>query len=111
MNKPKLNQIELFARKGGTRANAGRKAGEPTTVIRLPTACLPTVTEILTAYRTGAALNSVTEIKDDESATQAVHALREYFRGEYMMGESDSSFICWIDAALNSVTEIKGGVQ
>ncbi len=74
----------------------------------LPLAC-PTVTEILTAYRTGVALNPVTEIKDDESATQAVHALREYFRGEYMMGESDSSFICWIDAALNSVTEIKGG--
>ena len=109
MKAPKLNQIELFARKGGTRANAGRKAGESTSVIRVPTACLPTVTEILTAYRTGVALNPVTEIKDDAAAEQAVHALREYFRGEYMMGASDSAFIGWIDHALKSVTEIKGG--
>ncbi|MBO0615281.1 hypothetical protein [Thiothrix fructosivorans] len=55
MKAPKLNQIELFARKGGTRANAGRKAGESTSVIRIPTACLPTVTEILTAEQGAAA--------------------------------------------------------
>jgi hypothetical protein len=37
----KLNQIELFARKGGTCADAGRKASESTTVSRIPSNAPP----------------------------------------------------------------------
>ena len=88
----KVQQIELFrTRQGGSRAGAGRPKGEKTKVVRIPESFL----------------KSVTEIKDDHVALLAVSALREYFRGEYLMGASDSAFICFIDNLLNSVTENK----
>ena len=98
-------QVEMFARRGGQRANAGRKAGESTTVLRIPTACLNAVTEIISAHRTGTSLNAVTEIKDDATAHQAIRALREYYRHEYMAGGSDGAFVGWIDAILEADAE------
>ena len=105
--------------KGGARANAGRKAGEATAVVRVPSACLKTVTEIIFNHRyavtptsPAADLNPVTEIKDDAAALSAMSALREYFRSEYLMGASDIAFSCWIENTLNSVTGINvSGVQ
>ena len=104
----KVQQIELFrTRKGGSRAGAGRPKGEKTKVVRIPESFLKSVTEIINGSVSSEPLKSVTEIKDDHVALLAVSALREYFRGEYLMGASDSAFICFIDNLLNSVTENK----
>lgn len=98
---PQLDQLPLFnlKQRGGKRAGAGRKKGSGSVTIRIPTTVLKSVTEIKNGTHTPEktdALKSVTEIKDDESAAQAIRALREYFRTEYMMGESDIAFETWI---------------
>ena len=108
----------LRSNKGGIRPNAGRKSGEATAVIRIPSACLNSVTEIILTHRTGgtpanaaAALDPVTEIKDDGAALAAMSALRGYFRSEYLMGDSDIAFSCWIENTLNPVIATNGEVQ
>jgi hypothetical protein len=47
-------------------------------------------------------LKSVTEIKDGAAAAQAIRALREYFRAEYMMGADDIAFEMWIKHTLET---------
>ncbi len=105
---PKLDQIPLFVipQRGGKRSGAGRKKGSGTTTVRIPLVFLKTVTEIIkgeTLPVDSANLKPVTEIKDDESAAQAIHALRQYFRTEYMMGDSDIAFERWIINTLEAI--------
>lgn len=111
MNVPTaLSQLPLIplARRGGFRPHSGRKvAAVPTVVVRVPSPCLNSVTEIITAYRSGVPLKAVTEINDDVAALSAIVALREYFRSEFLMGQFDSSFECWVMESLKTVTVIK----
>lgn len=60
-----LQQLEMLkgSGRGGTRKGAGRPKLSATKVIRVPTACLPEIKEILEKH---AALNAVTEIKGGE---------------------------------------------
>lgn len=69
------------SKRGGKRVGAGRKAGEGSTLVRIPNGCLQAVMDLVGAYRSGAVkpcqpvteikgqcvLNLVTEIKDTES--------------------------------------------
>ena len=59
--KPKLNQIEMFVRRGGNHGG-GRPKGEGSTTIRIPNGLLPVVLQLLIDYR--ANLVSVTETKN-----------------------------------------------
>ena len=98
--KTKLDQIEISPRRGGKRSGAGRPRSTETVTIRIPATLLNVVTEIKNGTHQTATpddLKSVTEIKDDAQAAQVIHALRQYFRTEYMMGDSDSAFVMWID--------------
>ena len=102
---PALDQLELFRRKqaGGKRSGAGRPKTTQSVTMRIPLEFLNVVTEIKNGTHTPAKptdLNTVTEIKDDATAAQAIHALREYFRIEYMMGANDCAFEMWIKNTL-----------
>lgn len=99
---PKLDQIPLFdiKQRGGKRAGAGRKKGRGSITIRVPITALKSVTEIKNGTQLTTKpddLKTVTEIKDDAAAAQAIRALRAYFRTEYMMGDSDTAFEAWIN--------------
>ena len=101
------NQIELFdyKKRGGKRSGAGRPRSTETTLIRIPVTLLKTVTEIKNGTHTPeqpSNLKSVTEIKDDDTAALAIHALRQYFRTEYMMGDDDIAFEMWIKNTLET---------
>lgn len=61
--KPKLNQIEMFKRRGGSHGG-GRPKGEGSTTVRIPNGLLPVVMQLLIDYR--ANLVSVTETKDNK---------------------------------------------
>ena len=103
--KPVLDQFELFPRKqrGGKRLGAGRPPSTKTVTIRIPVNILNVVTKIKNGTHTSgesADLKSATEIKDDTTAAHAIHALREYFRTEYMMGSDDIAFESWIKHTL-----------
>ena len=104
---PVLDQIDRFPfkKRGGKRSGAGRPRSTETTTIRIPVTLLKTVTEIKNGTHTPeqpSNLKSVTEIKDDDTAALAIHALRQYFRTEYMMGDDDIAFEMWIKNTLET---------
>jgi hypothetical protein len=88
IKKPTLDQINMlpFKKRGGKRSGAGRPRSTASVTIRIPANLL----------------NVVTEIKDDATAAQAINALREYFRSEYMMGADDCAFEMWIKHTLET---------
>ena len=59
--KPKLNQIEMFVRRGGNHGG-GRPKGEGSTTVRIPNGLLPTILKMVAAYKD---LVSVTETKGE----------------------------------------------
>ena len=59
--KPKLNQIEMFVRRGGNHGG-GRPKGEGSTTVRIPNGLLPTILKMVAAYK---GLVSVTETKGE----------------------------------------------
>jgi hypothetical protein len=107
IKKPTLDQIDMlpFKKRGGKRSGAGRPRSTASVTIRIPANLLNVVTEIKNGTHQpdeSTDLKSVTEIKDDTTAAQAIHALREYFRAEYMMGADDIAFEMWIKHTLET---------
>ena len=78
--RPKLDQIEIFAKHGGKRAGSGRKkTSAGSVVMRIPMECVDAVNAVIAAHKSGnpiASLKPVTTIKQESQTATVVAAVR-----------------------------------